>query len=193
MQRKSEVRPRICTQEAYLQWIAWLVYDEGRMRRRSWERLFRLLYETEFTYIIDMDENRALDGFELRHRFSEERGCQPPDSPCSVLEMMAALAKRCEDHIMDDPEIGNRTGKWFFVMVDSLGLGDMDDAHFDEARAQYILARFLRRDYAPDGRGGLFVLPNSPSDLRRVDIWYQMMWYLSSLTEGERKRHEGHL
>lgn len=178
------MRPCVDAQEAYLQWIVWLVYNQGRMGRCSWERLFRLLHETEFTYILDMDENRARDGLELRRRFEKERGCTLPDAPCSVLEMMAALAKRCEDHIMDDPVIGNRTGEWFFVMIDSLGLGGMDDARFDEACARDILAHFLSRAYAPDGHGGLCVLPNPPRDLRQVDIWYQMMWYLSRLVEG---------
>ena len=188
MQRRNGVRPRVYTQEAYLQWISWLVYDERRMRRSSWEKLFRLLSRTEFTYILDMDENRAIDGLELRRRFCEERACEsplPPDAPCSVLEMMAALAKRCEDHIMEDPEIGNRTGEWFFVMIDSLGLGGMDDAYFDEERAREILSRFLNRDYAPDGHGGLFILPDAPPDLQQVDIWYQMMRYLSRLVEEE--------
>ena len=36
---------------------------------------------------------------------------------CSVLEMMIALAIRCEEHIMDDPDVGNRTGQWFWKDV----------------------------------------------------------------------------
>lgn len=43
--------------------------------------------------------------------------------PCSVLEMIIALAIRLEEHIMDDPDIGNRTGQWFWDMIVSLGLG----------------------------------------------------------------------
>ena len=42
MQRRSGVRPRVYTQEAYLQWISWLVYDERRMRRRY--RFFKISY-----------------------------------------------------------------------------------------------------------------------------------------------------
>ena len=31
---------------------------------------------------------------------------------------------------MDNPDDGNRTGKWFFDMIRSLGLMDMDDRRF---------------------------------------------------------------
>ena len=51
MQRRNGVRPRVYTQEAYLQWISWLVYDERRMRRSSWEKLFRLLSRLLFSCI----------------------------------------------------------------------------------------------------------------------------------------------
>ena len=41
--------------------------------------------------------------------------------------MMIALAIRCEEHIMDDPDAGDRTGQWFWSMLVSLGLGSMDE------------------------------------------------------------------
>ena len=51
--------------------------------------------------------------------------------PCSVLEMMIALSMRCEEQIMDDPDIGNRTGQWFWDMIDNLGLGEHERLKFD--------------------------------------------------------------
>ena len=98
--------------------------------------------------------------------------------PCSVLEMLIALAFRCEEHIMTDPDIGNRMGQWFWNMIVSLGLDAMDDSRFHEDRADYILDRFERRDYEPNGAGGLFTLNRPAEDMRRLDIWYQLMHYL---------------
>jgi hypothetical protein len=45
----------------------------------------------------------------------------------------------------------------------------------------YVLDRFLDRDYEPDGRGGLFRVKHTDEDLRFVEIWYQMNWYLDEL------------
>ncbi|MDY2835719.1 MAG: hypothetical protein SOW46_11055 [Candidatus Aphodomonas sp.] len=175
--------------EAYFQWMVSLVCGERRTDPGAWERLFRLLHETEFTYTLEMDGNRAEDGTDLRYRFAYECGWPAEDvrtyldgRPCSVFEMMAALAARCEEHIMADPASGNRTGKWFFGMLQSLGLGEMKGGRMDEKRARAILERFLRREYEPDGRGGLFTIKSGRHDMRRIEIWYQMMWYLDEIT-----------
>jgi len=155
---------------------------------KSYRKLFTRLNDTEFTYTIPMDGNRAEDGIDLRYRFGRENGC--PDAmiaslldvvPCSVLEMMLALSIRCEEHIMDDPEIGNRTGEWFWIMIVNLGLGSMDDTRYDAEYVDDILDRFLNREYDADGTGGLFPVRNpryAQYDLRNVDIWYQLNWYL---------------
>lgn len=171
-------------ENAYFNWITDMVCS-ARHECRRYRRLLRLLHETAFRAVLMMDENRASDGIELRFQFALESGLEASfvedalNGPCSVLEMMAALAQRCEVHITDDPEVGNRMGKWFFGMLKSLGLSGMDDAHFDKIRAADILERFLKRDYAPDGRGGLFTVSPGGRDMRRVEIWYQMMRYLS--------------
>ena len=103
------------------------------------------------------------------------------DSPCSVLEMMTALAVRCEEHIMTDPDVGNRTGQWFWQMITNLGLGDMTDSKFDRKYVDLVIQRFLDRTYEPDGKGGLFTIEHCPYDLRTVEIWYQLCWYLDKL------------
>ena len=36
---------------------------------------------------------------------------------------------------------------------------------------------FLDREYAPDGRGGLFYIPGIDIDMRQVEIWRQMMMW----------------
>ena len=104
----------------------------------------------------------------------------PDDYECSVLEMMVALSIKCED-IMGDDRFGDRTGQWFWGMIVNLGLGSMTDDRFDELYAEDVINIFLDRRYDPDGKGGLFRIKHCRQDLRNVEIWYQMCWYLDTL------------
>jgi hypothetical protein len=139
--------------------------------------------------LIPKDGNRADDGINMRRRFALYRGGDDSydaiiselDGPCSVLEMMVALAVRCEETIMDDPSKGDRTQQWFWGMITSLGLGSMTDDRFDEFYIDEAIEIFLNREYAPDGRGGLFTIRHCDVDLRRVEIWYQLCKYLDTL------------
>lgn len=101
--------------------------------------------------------------------------------PCSVLEMLIALAFRCEEHIMTDPDIGNRMGQWFWNMIVSLGLGSMSDSRFDAAYTDDVISRFMNRKYKRNGEGGLFTVERCKYDMRTVEIWWQMNWYLDSI------------
>ena len=100
----------------YFDWMYQLVVD--RYSKLSYRRLFAKLHSTEFIFEIPMDGNRAEDGVELRYRFGREQNYPDAmvaslldDTSCSILEMMIALSIRCEEHIMDNPDIGNRTGQ----------------------------------------------------------------------------------
>lgn len=168
----------------YFNWIYRLVCNDEYSRGLSYRKLLRHLHQTEFFYSIPMDGNRAEDGTDLRYRFGYEHSYEGPmiasyldDRPCSVLEMMVALSIRCEE-IMDDPEIGDRTGQWFWNMIVNLGLGSMDDRRFDADSVGDILRRFMNRQYRPNGAGGLFAIKRPLHDLRSAEIWYQMNWYL---------------
>lgn len=171
--------------EEYFNWMYQLVF--ANEKRRSYRKLLKYLNSVEFTYILDFDSNRAEDGMDLRYRFGYEHDYNGPmiaayldDRPCSVLEMMVALANRCEEQIMDDPHAGCRRGQWFFSMLASLGLSGMNDENFVKSDAEEIVSRFLSRQYARNGEGGLFTV-NSRHDMRSVEIWYQLNWYLDSI------------
>ncbi|WP_407450054.1 hypothetical protein [Fibrobacter sp.] len=82
---------------------------------------------------------------------------------------------------MDDTRYGNRLTEWFWRMVTSLGLNGMADIRFDRDQAEDVIRRFLNREYDPDGRGGLFWIKNYDRDLRTVEIWWQLCWYLDSI------------
>lgn len=175
--------------DTYFNWMYNLVcrdrYNEASV---SYRKLFRYLHATEFRYSIPMDENRAEDGISLRYKFAQSLGYEGNfdperylENPCSVLEMMIALAVRCEV-FMDDTSVGDRTSQWFWVMITNLGIGSMTDDRFDVNHVRNAVERFLDRDYEPDGRGGLFRVRNCNRDLRDVEIWKQLSWYLGELT-----------
>ena len=172
----------------YFDWMCDLIRDAKHMKRYSYKKLLNYLHKIEFNYILDRDSNRAADGEDLRYRFAYDNDFDGPvvtiyldDRPCSVLEMLVALSLRVEEHIMGDPEVGNQVGKWFWGMIDNLGLNDMYDSRYDEDYISNVINRFMNRDYEPDGEGGLVTIPNCRQDLRDVEIWYQMMWYLTDV------------
>lgn len=167
----------------YFNWLTDLVC-EGRLAKGvSYDKLLSQLHHIEFRYSIPKDENRAANGVALRYRFAyEHTGIEDRllRGPCSVLEMMIALSARCEE-IMDDTSMGDRLGQWFWGMITNLGLGGMRDERYDERLVEDVIERFLDREYDPDGRGGLFTIRGCDYDLRRVEIWTQLMWYLDSI------------
>lgn len=169
----------------YFEWL----WDFTKCRGHSQNRkIITFLHNIEFRYSIPMDANREEDGIDLRYRFITEVGIPKNyqevyaylDGPCSVLEMMIALAIRCEESIMDDPDIGDRTSEWFWLMMKNLGLDYMSDRKFDRDIAEEKISIFLDRKYKRNGEGGLFVV-NGRRDLRKVEIWYQMCWYLDTI------------
>ena len=171
----------------YFEWLSDLVCEKRYSKQVSYDLLLEHLHSTEFRYSIPNDYNRAHNGIALRYSFALSHGYDDEyvtdvlRGPCSVLEMMIAVAIYCEEHIMDDPRYGNRTGQWFWGMIVNLGLGAMIDRRFDSQYVDDVLNRFLDREYEPDGRGGLFTIHNSPRDLRDVEIFTQMCWHLDNI------------
>lgn len=128
-----------------------------------------------------MDENRAADGVALRDEYLKTIGrisVGPQDDlPCSILEMLIALAMRCNDWVICD--VDNHYSEWFWTFLNNLGLKKFDNHHFNEALVDRILSDWLDRRYSFDGAGGLFPLRNPETDQTRVEIWGQMGYYLN--------------
>lgn len=170
----------------YFDWLRETVCGRWEPRNLSFHKLLAFLFQQDFIPSCEMDESRAEDGRDLRYRFAQEKSIPyaalnsaTSGMSCSMLEMMVGLSIRIEEHIMADSEAGNRVGQWFWSMVVSLGLAAMDDARFNEGRAQFIIDRFNQRAYQPNGAGGLFTLISPNVDMRQLDIWYQLMAYLN--------------
>lgn len=181
-------------QTLYFNWLCSLVHLDF-YRGKKYLCLAKRLHDKEFYWTVDMDENRANDGKKLRNVWfetldheAEHLGVGTPilprdglDGPCTVLEMMVALAIRCESDIMQDDDLGNRTYLWFWEMIQNLGLFGFSDDRFDEvawSQLDWVIGRMLDRLYTPDDWVGcLWPIPGS--DFREVEVWQQMNWYIN--------------
>lgn len=169
----------------YFAWMYNLVCGDRFPKKVSFKKLLSYLHSREFVYCFAMDENRAEDGIDLRYRFAldysiVEHADDYLKGPCSVLEMIIALAFKMEE-TMENPCMGDRMPQWFWNMIVNLGLGSMNDERYDEDYVRRVIMIFLNRNYEPNGKGGLFTIRGCREDLRDVEIWSQMCWYLDTL------------
>lgn len=155
----------------YYLWLESLVNDGNH------SKLVRYLYEQPYRWQFTLDENRAAGGINLRRTFAFENGINLQDvgnGPCSILEMLIALADRMTEMLSDD--IFN----WFWTLMSNLRLDWFtDDYQFDEGRINDILNVWLDRQYDANGNGSLFPVHGYSGDCRNLDTWGQMNVWIS--------------
>lgn len=163
----------------YFQWLCDFVHDPQSNIKYTY--LLRRLHEIEFRWVLLLDKNRNSDGLGLRQRYTRVTGLDSGLSSehCSVLEMILALCLRTEESLTADDAYGNRTSYWFWLIMTNLKLGYMDDDNYDEHYVDNVINALLDRRYKPNGEGSIVTLENPKRDLRRVEFWYQLMWYLT--------------
>lgn len=163
--------------EDYYYWLTDLLNDDN-IRSTYYKLLWEML-ETEFTWSVPYDSNRASDGLYLRRQYLRETGTiLNVSGGCSVLEMFVAMCRRCEDELMHDPDLGDRTGVWFMDILENLGLDYYDDYHYDRAAVCEIMRVFLERKYDMCGFRGPFYAHKTCADFRKMDLWWQLNAYL---------------
>lgn len=175
----------------YFRWLCDIIEGITDSPRTSYRGLLYTLFEKEFYHFVPNDDNRSSDGVKLREEYIRLKGLDKPERKeeriaiqgiCKVLEMMVALAKRCEDDIMYSPENGDRTRVWFFTMIKNLGLDIYYDENFDcksQANISRVIDIAVNREYSENGDGGFFPLKNPSQDQTKVEIWFQMVAWLN--------------
>lgn len=165
--------------DLYFSWLVSKVcHGTGRESYEHNKLILDILSQRVFTSPVFLDKNRVYDGLELRTRFLNEtdrRTYAFGSSDASILEVLIALAIRCEESLMGDNKKDN-TRKWFWLMIDNLDIrGCTDEFYID-----HVLNVFINRTYNYDGTGGGLFHVNEPrNDMRKTEIWYQMCWYLN--------------
>lgn len=162
-------------------YFKWLVRKVANGKQaREYSRLLEVLDSVDFIYIQDKDENRLADAIDNRAQYEYDNDIPRMEEPISLFEVLASLAIRCEEGIMGDWDKGDRTSKWFWIMINNSGLYIYNNKNFDKDEVRSIINRILTRKYNRDGsNGGLFYIPDTAKDLRKVDIWTQLMWWLT--------------
>lgn len=144
-------------------------------------KLYWHLYNREYYAEYLMDKNRIADALDLRIHWDPEAYKYLDARPVSILEVIVALAKRCEEQIMCDPDYGDRTVQWINHMIASLELNGQFDDIYDEEYVDDVIDRFLSHEYSPDGHGSLFWVPNCSVDMREKELWVQQSYFLNSI------------
>lgn len=154
-------------------------------RKEEYGRLLLYLHETEFYSLVPNDDNRGVDGEQLRNHYFDEVGATSPpslpndvpNSPCTVLEMIIGVAFRLEFELLGG-QYERPAADWFWVLIDNLCLSPYTDQKMGYGiyilEVKTAIERLLERQYLEDGDGGLFPLKHPKKDQRRVEIWYQM-------------------
>lgn len=97
--------------------------------------------------------------------------------------MLIALARRCEDDIMQEKTLGNRTAIWFWTMIENLELATMTDSNFSLEYVKSVISRFMDRRFSRNGYGSIFFANHRKEDFRTVEFWDQMCWFLAEQYE----------
>lgn len=166
----------------YLDWLSDMI-DLYSADRYMYTDLIKYLYSVEFHYSILLDRNRCKDATAILYcKYMNEIGVDYNletvyDRECSVLEVLIALSFRCERDIMGEPG-SYEDDKWFWIMIENLGLLDYDNDSFNEDDVNYILQIWMNREFAYDGNGGIFPINRAKRDQRKLEIWDQMADYL---------------
>ena len=143
--------------------------------------LLEHLWRKEYYSILPNDQNRVKDGLFLRREVNEGQDF----GPCRVLEMLIALSRRM-DFQLYGTDYDKTYKDLFWELVNNLDLIKFDnieaakDAMYLEI--DHILTNWIERRYSPDGYGGVFPLnkwKKNDGKQTEVEIWYQMMLYLS--------------
>jgi len=164
----------------YLEWLEEQVgpQDNPQVTHKT---LLKALYSKEFVWVVPNDDNRCLDGIELRDEFMHLTRHAYDNEwmllGCSVLEMLVALSRRLSFEAEGEPR------EWFWHMIKNLELDTFRDPVHDRFREiiDAKLEKFIWRQYDFDGVGGLFPLENPREDQRKVEIWYQLGAYILEL------------
>jgi hypothetical protein len=177
-------RPSLNLPEDYLRWLEPQLRGEHDDQSGSYWDLIYLMFQQEFGWVLELDQNRIGDGMDLRVEFARAHRRLPrmmdPLGPCSFLEVLIGLSRRLAF------DAGGEAPGWAWQLLGNLELHRMSDplSRQKQRKVAEIMERVISRTYLPDGVGGFFPLAWPDDDQTRIEIWYQMSAYIAELHPG---------
>lgn len=166
--------------ELYFEWLYSQVASiKLKNPRRTYYKLFRILFTTEFQWFVPNDDNRVEDGKGLRYECLDYNDIDYRDVDqdwltlnCSYFELLVGLARRLAFLLSGD------TDECFWELLENIDLRKYNDhEHIPRREVMEILDRVMWRSYRANGKGGLFPLRRPRGNQRNVELWYQMNAY----------------
>lgn len=167
--------------EDYLHWLESQLRSEHDNSSKSYWDLVNLMFDMPFVWVIDMDENRMVDGMDLRIEFINEfrapRTAMNNLAPCSFLEVLIGLSRRLAFMA------GGDAPGWAWQLLGNLELHRLSDplTRSKQHKALEIMQVVMARKYLPDGTGGFFPLAWPDEDQTQIELWNQLNAYAREL------------
>ena len=195
----------IKVKDSYFNYLMSLISSDEVNAAQEYYNLCLLFFETPFTVLNPMDENRSCDGADLRERWLDNIGVKDERikleyandialMPVSFLEVLVALSVRVDKDILAMPDKPFMASEFFWDMVNNLVkygtfgnkyhkasdiLTDEQWCVFVEDNMKAAIKKVLTRTYHEDGKGGLFPMNKPKTNQRKMDMWANCMQYVS--------------
>ena len=159
-----------------LEYYDWLCDMVDIQSHKNYSMLLSYLFDKEFFWTVKNDVNRAEDGKNLRHIFISETEFDDDlwvDEPCSVLEMLIALARRTSIDIMPDLEMD--ISYWFWQFLDNINALKMSNFSFEVSKICEICDNLMQKS----GKNELFCVKKITQREKKVtEFWYLLQFWL---------------
>lgn len=175
--------------EDYLHWLEPQLRDDTAAAGKTYWGLLNFMFDTPFTWVVEMDANRVVDGTDLRTEFAREVRVRPRTmeslGPGSFLEVLIGLSR----HLAFNA--GGESPGWSWELLTNLELHRLSDPFTSpkQRKAEEIMRVAMERSYSPDGTGGFFPLAWPDGDQTQIELWYQMHAFIDELHPEHRHGH----
>lgn len=167
--------------DAYFYWLEPQVREPGH-QRKTYRDVLAIMHAKEFLWLVPNDDNRMVDGLDLRVEFLHESEAPRRLKPeafgtCSVLEVLIGLSRRLAF------TAGGEAEGWAWQLLVNMEFEKMSDP-LSNRKAKQVdesLEALIWRQYLPDGSGGFFPLAWPEEDQTKIELWYQLSAYVDEI------------